>query len=334
MKKTIVIFSAIITILTGCSKSDNEIEPQGDPRILTVTAGSDPSSEARIVYSDGGFVTNGYLVAGKVSVAFQVGETLEFTFAQGATYKKTTATVTSVTAATTSSPATCTFTLAVPADISTTDPYDLYSVAAGQHNNSNYKGNYIDPDNPRYVRQNVVLNTSNDRETDKEVADQIIQVATLKNIPAGTTKISLSYKHLGALIGFVINNRSSSTLGFYQLSIVDQSGNSWVYAPTARYNLTTSAWEGATATTTATATVANLFSDAGGYKYYLSGDIYATYRWIIPTGTAPGNLSVRMLRTNGTYYYSPIGAKTPAVGYRYRINRIWNGSAFSTPAVP
>ena len=345
MKTNFFILFAALTLLAGCSESEiNNVGTVTEEKILTITGYTENLPETRVVYSDEGLPSQtgtSYLNAGRININFESGEIIEFTFAQGSVYKKTTGTVkTGSVKATSNGGSKCQFTVSIPAGINTALPFDLYAVLAGKNNDSDWKGNYIDSNDPRYVSQHIDLNgsvpdinadRSNDWVNSREVADQIIQVASLTGIVYKSSAKenfikNLSFRHLGALLAFVIKNDdryNKARLLFDKLYIEESSKKQWLYSHTARYNLITDTWEGSTTYS------ADFFyvDNTSGYNAYKSvdyGKIWPTYRWIVPTGVAPTSLRVSMVRANGNTYSTTLtNPLKREVGYRYRINRRW-----------
>ncbi len=345
MKTYLFILFASITLLVGCSHSEiDNVGPVTEEKLLTITGYTEQLPETRVVYSDEGLSSQAgtsYLNAGRININFESGEIIEFTFAQGSVYKKTTGTVkTGSVEATSDGGSKCQFTVSIPTGINTSIPFDLYAVLAGKNNDSNSKGNYIDSADPRYVSQFIDLNGSypdingnrtNDWVDSREVADQIIQVASLKGIVYKSTQkenfINLRFRHLGALLAFVIKNDDMyyrARLRFDKLYIEDTSQTQWIYSPTAKYNLITNMWEGNKTYLADFFYIDNSSVYNRYYKFIDYGKIWPTYRWVVPTGTAPISLKLSMVRDNrSTYSTTLTNPLKPEVGYRYRINRKW-----------
>lgn len=362
MKKQTILLMLIAVLVSACS---NEIEDISETGKLIIQGEADLDEKTRVIYNDEaltyGMNGNSYLFDGPVTIAFQNSEVVEFMFAQGTTYIKTLGSVTSVMSTGTTSRAK--IVVDIPAGIDRSRPFDLYSVLAGKHGDSNHKGGYISSEDPQYVYQHVKLDGSypdvaanrlNNWVQDREVADQIIQVASVKNIKYNSTQqnfVTLKYKHLGALIAVVLKNEcgyaypdsSGEVLdyfGFNRIRIYDKAGREWVYGPEARYNLLTEQWEGPTST------YADLFNINVSTRYIKRisyGYTYPTYRWVIPTSTAPTNLYISVsvgfvdpiVNLNQTFYSRIPSSFVPQVGKRYKMNRRWtydnnNGFHIST----
>lgn len=338
MKKIAFLLIVLAALITACSDETTDLSG-GD--YLIIQGESELDEPTRIIYTDEGLTTpNSYIINGIVSVAFEVGEDVEFMFKQGtSTYRKTTAKVTEVTATGATSRAIIMVT--IPAGINKALPFDLYSVVAGKQGNSDFKGNYIDSADPKYVNQHIDEDglwreRFNSSLSDKEVSDQIIQVASVKNIqydhtPGVVNRVSLGYKHIGALIAIAIKNDTPKLLEFNGVRLEDFGGTNWVYDKTARYNLETDSWEGPMSYYVNFYSVPT--SGQKNLKYIPVRQTIPTYRWMVPTGTVPTDLKIRFSEGPSDWsswqhqYYSPVGGPgntfAPVPGKRYRFNRRW-----------
>lgn len=350
MRKVTILFIVLAALVSACSDEINDV-PEG--AYLTIQGETIIEPTTRIVYNDEGLPTPySYLNEGIVSVAFEQGEVVEFMFAQGATYKKALGSVTELISSGFVATSKATIRVNVPEGIDKTQPFNLYSVLAGKKD-SNNKGSYIDNNKP-LVSQKIDVDGApglryNSWLNEIEVADQIIQVASVKNVqydstPGAVNHVSLRYKHLGALIAVAIKNDESNTkelvINGLRLEDTDTPAAKWIYDTDAKYNLETDKWVRSTGGANApTSHYAILFyvpnSGTGdrNLKIIPVGKTIPTYRWIVPTGELPSKLKIRLSEGNADWnssshqFYSPVGTTdntlVPEAGKRYRMNRKW-----------
>ncbi len=304
MKKTIVFTTFIVALLAGCVHNEipDNTSPAGE-RTLILTAsmpGDDGgSSGTRLVLSEN---------EEGITVKWKEGDVLNLCFVSGGEGVVKTVSAVPVTNISEDGK-TGDFAINIPVGI--TEPFDLYGV---------YGAEFTGADSEEILFPAM---PSGAALSDSEPLCVLRFEA--KNL-TGTTPVSVSFSHLGALLGISLINGSESSYTVNSLS-VSSSGSNWLFNATggATYDITTGEF------TDNKAGDAFLFPAMA--TTIAGGTSEKAYCWFVPIipAVSAGNITVTL---NGTAMAQPLPAKTFTAGKYYRLALVWDGTEWKHARMP
>ncbi|MEA4917644.1 LamG domain-containing protein [Proteiniphilum sp.] len=304
MKKSVIILLSTVALLVGCVH--NEIPDNttlaGD-RTFTLTA-STPGD-------DGGSIATRLALSESeegITVKWKEGDALNLCFVSGGGGVVKTVSAVPVTNIRNGGK-TGDFAIDIPVGI--TEPFDLYGVYGAEFTGADSK-EILFPAMP-----------SGAALSDAEPV--CILRFEAKNL-TGTTPVSVSFSHLGALLGISLINGLESSYTVNSLSVAS-SGSNWLFNATGQaiYDIDTGEFtdnkEGNALFFPAMATTI-----AGG----TSEKAYCWFVPVVPANPA-GNITVTL---NGTATTQPLPAKTFTAGKYYRLMLAWDGAEWKHARMP
>lgn len=146
-----------------------------------------------------------------------------------------------------------------------------------------------------------------------------------KNL-TGTTPVSVSFSHLGALIGVSLINGAASDYTINSLSVAS-SGSHWLFNATGQaiYDITTGEFTDNK--------VGNTLNFPSMAATIAGGTSEKAYCWFVPVipAVSAGNIIVTL---NGTAMTQPLPAKTFTAGKYYRLMLVWDGTEWKHARMP
>ena len=301
MKKSVITLLSAVALLAGCVH--NEIPDNttlaGD-RTFTLTAstpGDDSgSSGTRLALSEN---------EEGITVKWKEGDALNLCFVSGTTVKTVSAVaVTNIR----NGSKTGDFAIDIPVEI--TAPFDLYGVYGAEFKTTDSK--------------EVILPAPSGAALSDSEPLCVLRFEA-KNL-TGATPVSVSFSHVGALLGVSLINGSESNYTVNSLSVAS-SGSNWLFNATgqATYNIATGEFsdnkEGnALIFPSMAATIAG-------------GTSEKAYCWFVPVVPAV-SAENRTVTLNGEATTQPLPAKTFTGGKYYRLVLAWDGTEWKHTRMP
>lgn len=330
----VILFCSLISLLIFSCKKNSETldDSEQQPVILHGIAETEDTATTipRIVYTDAGYVSSGFFTAGKVSVAWEVGEIIEFCFNQtGKTPTKTTATVLTVNGNK------CTFDVIVPAAINAAQNYDVYAVIGSFKGNA-AQGTYINATTPQFVnfKFDITGPKNNLSSSFPLIRNSIIQVAS-KSVTGGATIIAFGFKQIGSLMGIAIKNVSASWVAIVRdLKLQTTTTNQWIYDlsnANTKYDL----FAGQMASTSVKTNILQVIGPSASTYSINYGNVVGTfYQYFVPvSGVLPSGLTLSLYDTgpSKTATKSIPDPTSITTGMRYYVNRNYDATGGTFP---
>lgn len=304
MKKVFFSFLMVAAVITGCQK--NGIPVTENPAGVVVLYGQaqyDESTltEPRMIYTDkgvtsanmtGGSAADGatgfytgttYFGSGAVTAAWETTDRIEFCFIQGSTV------LTAISSSLTpTSGNQCNFAVTVPTGINTANNYTIYAITGSSA--ITYLGT-----NTKLAT--LPFNTTKFKPSlqDANIKPSIIQRAQYSVTGGTTPKLALQFKPIGSLLAFGIKI-TGDDVDFNSLRVSSAGGANWLYDLTSsgiKFDVQNNVVSGGSATSSLV-----FFNTVSAN--ILNGKTISLYQWFIPTTTAPGAMTITLIRNKFT----------------------------------
>lgn len=296
MKARLFILAVIALVAAGCAKTEMDTPAQKQGQTLTLTASmpaGGPETRLALAETD----------EGNISVKWKEGDKISLCFVKGETVKTL-------------------------SDIAVTNIREegkkadfSFSLPEGIHYPFNLYGIY-----GATLEENGRTATFPAAASESGLPDAgpvCVMRFAAENITAGTP-VSVSFTHLGALLGVWLTNATGADYTLSSLSLTGNDGYNWLYNATgqATYDIVS----GTFADTGAGATLA---FPLGNGAVIAAGTTAKVYGWIVPSA-APGATAT----LNGTAMTQKLPAKTFAAGRYYRLKLAWDGTEWKRYILP
>jgi hypothetical protein len=297
--KLLFIAIAMLSVAVGCIEHE-VIEEEKTRQTFTFTAAvPDDGAKTRVALAE--------TDQGDISVTWKSGDKISLCFVSGATVK-TLSNIALTNIRENGKKADFSFTL--PAGINY--PFNLYGVC----------GATLTPDSKTVT---FPAATSGSALPDSESV--CVMRFAAENITAATS-LSVTFTHLGAVLGVWLTNTSATDYSLTSLSLTGNDSYNWLYNATdqAAYDIASGAFTDNKAGTT-------LNFPLGTGITISAGATAKVYQWIAPTATPDASKTITATQ-NGTPMLQTLPAKAFAAGKYYRLKLAWTGMEWKYLSMP
>ena len=283
MKKILFTLAAFAIIFASCTK--DMVTPEPEARLMRVTATVQEPADTRATLEE---VGTGELKS--IRFKWETSDVIQMAFVQGAVKKTANATITSVS----EDGRTATFTVFVPEGI--TGDFTLYAYRSSRFP-SYTEGSELLASNPTIA---VLPKSPNNYNNQFGEQSHLVSLWDKKDVAytgGDMPAVSLSFKHLGAMMTLKIKNiGSAATTGMYELGFKSTTNTHWVRNSSgnamAQFDMASGNY------VTGQERLNDILSLKTGN--FNAGEEKTRYVWFVPGAYTPGN-PLQLIARNATF---------------------------------